>query len=573
MSRSVVVGVNDLATVRPDLADELCDTSLGHELGVGSGRKVMWRCKLGHVWEATPNARSTNGQGCPYCSGRRVLVGFNDLATTHPDVAARLVNFDDAHAVSAGSGRKLRWRCEYGHEWDAVVKAVVKGSGCPYCSGRLPLLGVSDLATTHPDLVTELVDRELATRLSAGSGRRVRWRCEKGHEWVAPVIRRTRDGSGCPYCSGRIVVPGVTDIGTVDSHIADELVDQSLRFQLSAGSGRYVLWRCEHGHVWPARVAERCGTHRTKCPMCAGNGSSELESEVLHDIVLLLGDDVEVIRHDRTLIAPLELDIVVPSAHVAIEFNGLFWHSEDAGKDRLYHLRKRRACEAVGYQLIQIWQDDWCNRRGVVLSMLAHKFGVSRDEHIHARKLEIRRIEGREAAVFLDANHIQGSVSATMHVGGFFGGRLVAVLSIRDTAMSSRMRYAQGEWEIRRYATSCIVAGGFSRLLAHAERMVRESGQTLSRWVSISDCDVSDGRMYQECGFVRDAELAPDYRYWGNVTGNVRRPKESFQKRRFKECEDLLYEEGMTERELARLNGLHRVYDSGKIRWVKDVSA
>ena len=135
------------------------------------------------------------------------------------------------------------------------------------------------------------------------------------------------------------------------------------------------------------------------------------------------------------------------------------------------------------------------------------------------------------------------------------------------------MRYASGEWEIRRYATSCSVVGGFSKLMAFAEREILRRGLDLSRWVSISDCDVSDGGMYRACGFVMDCELDPDYKYWGTVTGNVRRSKESFQKRRFRERDDLVFEEGLTEAELAAMNGLHRTYDSGKIRWVKDVTS
>lgn len=66
-------------------------------------------------------------------------------------------------------------------------------------------------------------------------------------------------------------------------------------------------------------------------------------------------------------------------------------------------------------------------------------------------------------------------------------------------------------------------------------------------------------------------EIAPNYKYAGPKTDYVRRPKEGFQKRKFREREDLLFEEGMTERELAQFNGLFRCWDSGKLRWVKSV--
>lgn len=96
-------------------------------------------------------------------------------------------------------------------------------------------------------------------------------------------------------------------------------------------------------------------------------------------------------------------------------------------------------------------------------------------------------------------------------------------------------------------------------------------GDEITSWVSFSANDISDGSMYAATGFIADAYVEPDYEYVGKYTNMVRRPKEAFQKRKFKEKSDLVYIEGFTERELVELNNLYRVYDSGKIRWVKEV--
>lgn len=57
-------------------------------VSVGSHKKVIWKGKCGHEWSATVKSRATNGTGCPYCSHNKILVGFNDLASQRPEIAA-----------------------------------------------------------------------------------------------------------------------------------------------------------------------------------------------------------------------------------------------------------------------------------------------------------------------------------------------------------------------------------------------------------------------------------------------------------------------------------------------------
>ena len=103
---------------------------------------MLWRCERGHEWWATVNNRST-GTGCPFCAGHRVIAGMTDLATTHPYLAKEALGWD-ARLVSAGSHKRVWWRCKESHEWQALVsqRAKVSGSDCPFCresesSGRL----------------------------------------------------------------------------------------------------------------------------------------------------------------------------------------------------------------------------------------------------------------------------------------------------------------------------------------------------------------------------------------------------------------------------------------------------
>ena len=107
-----------------------------------SNRRVWWRCSLGHEWQAVVAARTSNGSGCPYCAGRKVLAGFNDLATREPLLAKqwhpKLNGSLTPEMVTPGSHRKVWWQCPDGHVWRAVIysRSGAHVSGCPICAGR-----------------------------------------------------------------------------------------------------------------------------------------------------------------------------------------------------------------------------------------------------------------------------------------------------------------------------------------------------------------------------------------------------------------------------------------------------
>lgn len=252
-----------------------------------------------------------------------------------------------------------------------------------------------------------------------------------------------------------------------------------------------------------------------------------------------------------------ELDIYIPSLNIAIECNGVYWHSEGAGKDRNFHKAKLDACRAAGIQLIQIWEDDWAERQDVVKSMLAHKLGASQARMVYARQTDAVDITATEARVFLNAHHIQGAITGSFYLGLRERGtaELVAVMVLKRQGGK-----ASSVLRLERYATSLRLPGGHSKLVSYAERHIED----WTELVTFADLEVSDGSLYEATGWVQDAVLRPDYRY---VVGNTRRHKFGYRLARFRDDPDLEYEPGLTERELASLNKLHRVWDSGKIRF------
>ena len=121
----------------------------------GSGRKLSWKCGSGHIWEAVVSNRSRKNYGCPICSNKKILPGYNDLKTKFPDIAKQANGWDPS-LVSPMSNKKLEWKCANGHIWQAVVgNRTFKKYGCPICSNQQLLSGYNDLATRFPEIAEQ----------------------------------------------------------------------------------------------------------------------------------------------------------------------------------------------------------------------------------------------------------------------------------------------------------------------------------------------------------------------------------------------------------------------------------
>lgn len=563
-NRKIVPGINDLATTHPHIAKEFhpeLNTRSSTSLSAGSKESVWWVADCGHEWKQSVGKRTARGDGCPYCApaGTKLLPGFNDLATRFPEVAAEWhpENELTAAEVFPMSGKTYRWRGGCGHEWEcSIANRTHNKSGCPYCAANPKVLaGFNDLATLNPKIAAQwhpTKNSKAPSEVVTGTPQRFWWKCDKGHEWISEVNSRARGNTGCPFCSKRRAYPGESDLGTLRPEIAEQWSGRNglTPRDVTQNSPRRVWWECGKGHEWRASVNDRTradGRH-TGCPTCAASTYvSRAESE-LADYV---GSLTEIETSYRGLSGVHEVDIAVPSKRIAIEFNGLYWHNENVrGGD--YHQIKTEAVEAQGWSLIHVWEDDWNGRKDVVKRMVARKLGLSRETRTNARDMTVAVITAAQARSFLEQNHVQGSSSGSVRMGLFSGTDLKAVLIMK--------RRTEEEWELVRFATSEIVRGGFSRLFKAAL-----SASGASRVVTFADRAVSDGGLYRATGFKEDGVIPADYMY---VVRGRREHKFNYRKARFESDPNLKYEEGLTERQLAELNKLPRIWDAGKVRWV-----
>ena len=274
---------HSLRHTNPELVNELHPTKNGllraEMLPAMSNRSVWWQCEKGHEWKATIVNR-TRGNGCPICSNRVVLTGYNDLVTTNPDIAKEWHPSKNGELkptdVTAGAKQYVWWQCEKGHEWKSRVSTRLAGSNCPFCANQTVQTGTNDLATLYPSLAAQWHPTKNGamkpTDLVPGSHTEIWWQCEKGHEWKVAPYHRVRSNTSCPYCSGKAILDGFNDLLTLRPDIAKEWHPSKNKglepTDVGIGNGRKIWWLCKNGHEWEARVSDRCGGNG--CPICSG---------------------------------------------------------------------------------------------------------------------------------------------------------------------------------------------------------------------------------------------------------------------------------------------------------------
>lgn len=279
------------------------------------------------------------------------------------------------------------------------------------------------------------------------------------------------------------------------------------------------------------------------------------EQKRVASIIRDMGFTVDI--NDRSIIAPLELDIVIPDKKLAIEFNGSYWHSEaclDHEVARLKHLEKTRMCQNAGYRLFHIFEHQWKERESQILNFLKSILSIC-DKSVFARKCQLTNDSCRE---FLDKNHIQGYGNRTIqYFNLIFENRIVGTM----TASSHHRQNANDDVVVLNrlcFEDGIQVTGGASKLFSAFTKWAKENNY--KSIVSWSDNLWTEGNVYKQLGFIMEQEYAPDYFYW-DIKKHIAMSKQSQQKKKVN-CPDEL-----TEYDWCKSRGLYRIWDCGKKKW------
>ena len=536
------------------------------EISFGSRKKVWWQCNNGHEWQTEAASRRDKKATCEMCIKTTVQGFVNNNQALIQELISPITNKTKVKTT------QLLWQCEKKHEWTATIAQRVDGRKCDYCLGRKAWPGESDIATVRPELVRFWNDSEITPdSVLPNSSIKVDFKCPKSNShpgWREPVRNLVRRG-GCPECAAsERAVGGREPLSVTHPDLAKLMVSKKSDV-LTYGSEQKVVWKClvNPEHEFTSSVYNRVRRPLSYCKKCTYDVFVSAPEKSMSELIEKLVGASNVKAGDYSLIGK-ELDCYVASKKVAFEFNGLYWHSE-AHKNKSYHADKTRLCSDKGVQLVHIWEDDWRDRKDIVIRMIAVKLHAvdnlaslnlvseASTEKIGARSTKVVTLTHSQASVFLQANHIQGSSTGSIRMGlEDTEGVLRAVMIVKTCA--------DKKYIIERYATNGIVQGGFTKLLKQVERTIGKG--TI---VTYSDTGLSDGSLYSQNGFSESKKIAPDYSY---IIDDTRVHKFNYRISRFAKDPELYFEENKTETELAKLNGLVRIWDAGKIRWIKNIS-
>lgn len=298
-SKKMLPGFNDFASQFPQFAalwDEERNGFPASQAFKSSPKKAWFKCDLGHSFASSTNSivgRKKASSGCPVCSGKSLLTGFNDLKTLNPQVAALWHPTKNgnltASDVTRASTKRVWWRCrdDERHEWQSTVASRTsvdsrsEGNGCPVCTSRIVLLGVNDLFTIAPHLKSQWHPEKNSDldpkKLTAETPKKAWWRCDRDirHEWSAQIDSRAKRGLGCPICSNKKTVPGINDLTVTHPHLAAEynlVRNEAPASQVNAGDHKNYWWTCSDCSAeWRASPINRSRVN-SGCPRCAKTG-------------------------------------------------------------------------------------------------------------------------------------------------------------------------------------------------------------------------------------------------------------------------------------------------------------
>lgn len=488
------------------------------------------------------------GKGCPKCKNTQTSIRCKHNLKKFIDKAQKvhgdLYNYSKVNYKL--DNQKVVIICKEHGEFKQVVRSHLSGNGCPRCAGFN--VSFEEFVQKSNAVHKNKYDYSVAEKNYTGVRSKVVIVCPiHGKFKQSPGIHL--HGVGCFQC-GKMKAAQKRTLTTEEFSSRSKLIHNNFydysKTQYIGNKKNVVIVCPKHGEF-----EQSAGNHfmGKGCPKCVGK-ISKGEIEVVDFLKSL---NVKVQTNVRNIIPPKELDIVLPEHKIAIEYNGLYWHSSAISNfNKFAHKTKSDACQKVGYRLIHIFSDDWKFKKEIIKSILKIQL-MKVDFIFYARKCTCKAISNREAFAFLDRYHLQGAAPASHYLGLYSDGLLLQVMTFKKTGK-------QGQFTLGRFASmmNSSIVGGAGKLFSYFCANIP--------FLSIDTfCDLSmfSGKLYSHLGFTKVKEIAIDYSY---VYNGVRKHKFGFRRKRLQK---LLPNFDINKSELWNTinNNIYRIYDCGKIKY------
>lgn len=504
----------------------------------GSDKPITITCPEHGDFVTTP-ATHMDGHKCPKCALAASAYSQEAIIEQFKEQHGDLYNYD--YVEYTGLRNPVKIICSIHGAFYQQPANHKRGSKCPYCSGiqvHWPTY-VAKCHKTHAGKYT-YPEQELKN-----VGQKITIICPV-HGKFRQIASEHQYKYGCPECGGTKKLTNNEVIDRFKKKHGDRF-DYSLVQYVASTIPVKIICK-DHGVFHQSPAAHYNG--HIGCKLCTSKVSRE-ETMLASYISQIVGTE-NVRRSARNIIPPQELDIVIPSQKIAIEYNGLYWHS-DMQRELKYHMNKTNLCNAAGYRLIHVWQDDWVHKRHIVKSFLSSVL-IGEQARVFARKTVFEELLDKKVVQeFLDKNHIQGRCGFTKAFGLTHHGKLVSVATV--------INRSDTDWELNRCCSivGTQIIGALGKLTKNISRILRVN--------LYSFCDISmfTGQSYVAAGYKLDCRIRPDYRY---IIDGVRKHKFNYRRSKLRKFLGAGYNKGDSEVINMRNNGYYRIFDCGKLKYV-----
>lgn len=530
----------------------------------GAINKLTVTCPVHGDFQQTADAH-LSGKGCPVC--RPLKASITRSLKTPEFIRKAVAVHGDTYSYAAvecmGGQRPVVIRCPLHGDFNQKPRLHLLGCGCPTC-------GVKRRAFQSMYTTSDFVQRarrvhgngfDYADVEYCGAFKLVSIRCRK-HGIFKQQPTSHLSGHGCPACHSE-------RSSAAQRHNATSLLARCREVHGTAYTYDFKNYRNQSSHI--GIVCQKHGLFKQAakrhlngdgCPAC-GCHESAGETELFDWVRSLCPDAV---ARSRSIIGPAELDVYVPSARIAIEYNGMYWHSCDPlGRSRSPRdYKKWLDCRKQNIDLFVVWEETWKKQRPVIEHWLRHKLGKS-PRLCGARQAELAEPAASEAAQFYEKYHLQGRPQSPVATCGLrYKGQWVAMATFSKSPERG-VRMAAHTFYFSRLALAGSVPGGASRLV---KELIRRTG---AREVQAhSDNSYADGSVKATLGFKEVGTLPPRYRVWHPKYGLRHRifwQKGSIAKRMAELKLPGVPDLALTTYALHAACGCRHVWDFGKTRW------
>ena len=548
---------------------------------INAKTEISVKCKkCGNIFKASPNGLLGNVRRCKVCglekqlkSSRKTNEEFiKELSEINPNIEP-IEEYINAKT-------KIKVKCKVcNHIWSVRPSSLVNsGKGCPKCAGTIRKTG-NDIVKLIENSNRSI---EILT-IPENTHSKIKIKCKIcNHIWEANVSNIIYLKQGCPKCANNIkktTEEFQREISEINNDILliDEYINTKTKIKVKCKKCGNIF------SITPYSVIEK---QFIRCNNCNPLGSN-LEIDLADNINNILNNLDE--KSEEPLLYrnrkfedlrnpnyKLELDIYIPKYNLGIEFDGLYWHSEEILKNRKTQLQKREFFEKnYNIRVIFVREDEWVNNKDIVISRIKNILHIKEenDKILYARNLIIGEdIRTNIKDIFLDRYHIQGKDIATLKYGLYTkDGKLVSVMTFVKNRMIGKIDNEKRIIELSRFAsrTNINIVGGFSKLLKYAEKQLKEMGYDLIKTYADRRWSSDNNNVYLKNGFTLTGITEPNYIYFKGTTIYSR---QSFQKKKLKEKFPEVYEDELTEFEIANLAGYNRYYDCGNLVYYKEIA-